>query len=66
MIIPIIPGKHTIDGVRFVISNDQTVKWRSDCSGCADHGSVSFGPPHTASSACESGKRDHCSCDRCW
>jgi hypothetical protein len=25
-----------------------------------------FHPPHTASAMCESGKRSHCSCDRCF
>lgn len=25
-----------------------------------------FGPPHVASDRCESGKRPHCSCDRCF
>lgn len=26
----------------------------------------SFHPPHDVSSNCESGRRDHCSCDRCF
>ena len=25
-----------------------------------------FAPPHFASAHCESGKRNHCSCDRCF
>lgn len=25
-----------------------------------------FHPPHSASSYCQSGQRDHCSCDRCF
>lgn len=25
-----------------------------------------YGPPHFASERCESGRRDHCSCDTCF
>lgn len=32
------------------------------CPGCRDEG----GPPHEASPRCESGGRDHCSCDACF
>lgn len=35
-----------------------------DCSTCDDHGA--FGPPHNASSRCQSGGRDHCTCDTCF
>lgn len=30
------------------------------------HTKVTFFPPHVASRRCESGRRPHCSCDRCF
>lgn len=43
----------------------------SRMAGCArceniDRTYGGFGPPHQASSRCESGGRDHCSCDPCF
>jgi hypothetical protein len=35
------------------------------CCSMRDRG-ASFYPPHAASDDCESGKRNHCSCDRCF
>ena len=37
---------------------------RENCSFCQQHGTD--GPPHFASSRCESGRRNHCSCDTCF
>jgi len=39
-----------------------------DCPTCATIQSVyrGFGPLHDASSRCESGRYEHCSCDRCF
>jgi hypothetical protein len=36
------------------------------CSYCKGEGANTFHPPHDASDRCESGKRNHCSCDRCF
>ncbi len=41
------------------------VDYHADCPTCrSSHGK--FGPRHRASAACESGRRSHCSCDRCF
>ena len=38
-----------------------------NCSTCAtDPNREKLMPPHDASNQCESGKRDHCSCDTCF
>lgn len=37
---------------------------RLTCSFCLAHDGE--GPPHSASSRCESGKHNHCSCDVCF
>jgi len=42
-----------------------------DCPGCRERYEAKmptdvFGPRHTASSRCESGKREHCSCGTCF
>jgi hypothetical protein len=37
-----------------------------ECSYCDSHRTDSMMPPHTASSQCESGKREHCTCDVCF
>jgi hypothetical protein len=41
------------------------------CPGCRERYEAAnpldvFAPRHKASANCESGKRAHCSCDRCW
>jgi hypothetical protein len=36
------------------------------CTYCDAHGDESMMPSHDASSACESGKRPHCTCDACF
>jgi hypothetical protein len=39
-----------------------------NCSYCNNElakGNIHF-PPHDASDMCESGKRNHCTCDMCW
>ncbi len=36
------------------------------CPTCAELARGSFGPPHDASPRCESGKRNHCTCDICF
>jgi len=36
------------------------------CKACAAIGKGGFGPPHDASDSCESGKREHCTCDTCF
>ncbi len=48
------------DGQKEDCEND-----KEDCPLCiANKGK--FYPDHTASSSCESGKRDHCTCDKCF
>lgn len=44
-----------------------------DCKGCADRYEAKdqmpwevFAPHHKASSRCQSGKRNHCTCDTCF
>ena len=37
-----------------------------DCTYCAAHKPGEMMPPHDASSRCESGKRNHCTCDTCF
>lgn len=45
---------------------------RAACSTCQSHeleraqGRSPFGPPHEPNPRCESGRRAHCSCDRCF
>jgi len=36
------------------------------CVFCARYGADPMSPPHDASTRCESGKRDHCTCDTCF
>jgi len=36
------------------------------CPTCAELARGSFGPPHDPSPRCESGKRNHCTCDICF
>jgi hypothetical protein len=38
----------------------------ADCQYCQDHKNDSMMPPHKASDHCESGKRNHCTCDICY
>jgi hypothetical protein len=40
--------------------------WRPDCDYCARETPGGFFPSHDASPRCESGHRDHCSCDTCF
>ena len=37
-----------------------------DCTYCAAHKPGEMMPPHDASPRCESGKRNHCTCDTCF
>ena len=37
-----------------------------DCAYCQAHKDDSMMPPHQASSNCESGRYDHCTCDTCY
>lgn len=39
-----------------------------DCKGCEKlfEDPNQMAPRHNASEDCESGKRNHCTCDRCW
>ena len=41
-------------------------QWVKDCAYCAEHKPSDFFPAHDASNNCESGKRDHCTCDTCF
>lgn len=54
--------------VRDVADNIRKERKEMPCEECetirTKHGG--FGPPHTASRNCESGKRDHCTCDVCF
>lgn len=36
------------------------------CSTCDQFRGETLKPPHMAASGCESGKRDHCTCDVCF
>lgn len=46
---------------------NKDVKWRSDCTYCAEGcSSTDFYPSHTAMSNCRSGGRNHCTCDGCF
>jgi hypothetical protein len=38
----------------------------NNCPYCKAEGMNFFHPPHDASERCESGKRNHCSCDLCF
>lgn len=42
------------------------VAFDANCAACQRIKAEGFGPPHTASRRCESGKRAHCSCDICF
>lgn len=37
-----------------------------NCVFCAKFKATDFFPPHDASDRCESGKRNHCTCDTCF
>jgi hypothetical protein len=37
-----------------------------ECKFCDEHRGDEMMPPHDASSRCESGKRNHCTCDTCF
>lgn len=39
--------------------------WSSECEFCVENRNKRM-PPHEASARCESGKQNHCSCDRCF
>jgi len=39
---------------------------RGKCSYCDEHRGDGMMPPHAASANCESGKRNHCTCDVCF
>ena len=36
------------------------------CAGCLESLTDPFFPAHFAAEGCESGKRNHCTCDVCW
>lgn len=38
----------------------------SGCKYCFEHQLVDMMPPHEASRGCQSGRRPHCTCDRCF
>lgn len=59
-------GNHTIDGVEVSVGGAENINWRSDCSRCVSQGRTAFAPNHEASRSCQSGKRPHCTCDRCF
>lgn len=37
-----------------------------DCPGCQASTEAGWGPKHDANERCQSGKRNHCSCDICF
>lgn len=39
---------------------------RGECKFCDAHGDNDMMPSHDASPRCESGKRNHCTCDTCF
>lgn len=41
-------------------------QWVEDCPYCAHYTPAEMFPPHDASPRCESGRRDHCTCDICF
>ncbi len=60
-------GDHELpDGRKVSIGGIGNVNWRSDCAQCERQGKGAFAPSHDASGRCESGKRPHCTCDRCF
>lgn len=40
--------------------------WAAGCVTCSQHMASEMMPPHDASPRCESGKRNHCTCDVCF
>lgn len=50
---------YACDGTGFLFTE-------KDCSFCDEHGSSPLMPSHTASPHCESGKKNHCTCDICY
>jgi hypothetical protein len=40
--------------------------WDPDCAYCQQHVPGSMMPSHTASPRCQSGSRNHCTCDTCF
>lgn len=40
--------------------------WAAGCVTCAQHMPGEMMPPHDPSPRCESGKRQHCTCDICF
>ena len=38
----------------------------ASCKGCEENAKSGFGPPHVASTYCESGRKSHCTCDACF
>lgn len=56
---------------------EQVARWERDglldptCAGCQEFyrsamPTSTFAPSHKASDGCQSGKRHHCTCDRCF
>lgn len=63
----------TLDAWNMIIRLEGMGQLDPMCQGCKEHyawikahGSLPFAPSHKASTWCESGKRPHCSCDRCF
>ena len=52
--------------IAFAESKTGRIYRSDDCAYCVAHRDDSMMPPHQASSACESGKYDHCTCDTCY
>lgn len=48
------------------IAGRRRIVMEEGCGTCAELASGSFGPYHDASPRCESGKRNHCTCDVCF
>jgi hypothetical protein len=48
------------------IINSKNANYDAECNYCVSHYRDSMAPSHYASSRCESGGHDHCTCDICF
>lgn len=58
------PGTYTVDGVTAKIGGLGKILSISNCSSCQRNNGQ--GPSHSASDRCQSGKRNHCTCNACF
>jgi hypothetical protein len=63
---PIEPTYHTLGKKIEPTERRHILPWAAGCVTCAQHMPGEMMPPHDASPRCESGKRNHCTCDTCF